>query len=186
MSAPFDLQTYTDEKTGNKTYSFGLSFRGMDENEKLKKFYNKLLKIDDKIIDDGVKNSKKWFKQKYKRDVVKAFYNPIVKQSMTDGVADGKYPPSLKLKLPKMDNKFTTIIFNNKKEELDLLESLTKGCKVKALLEFRSIWFSGSKFGIVVRPIQLKVKVAESRITGFAFIEDSESDDDDSELDNIE
>ena len=93
MDCPFDVQVFEEEKTGNKTYSLSLSFRGMDEKPKLKNFHEKLVELDNKLIDDGVTNQKKWFKKKgFTKEVIKgAFYNPIVKVSMTDGEPDGKW-----------------------------------------------------------------------------------------------
>ena len=185
MDCPFDVQVFEEEKTGNKTYSLSLSFRGMDEKPKLKNFHEKLVELDNKLIDDGVTNQKKWFKKKgFTKEVIKgAFYNPIVKVSMTDGEPDGKFPPTMKLKLPMLDNKFMVKGYNHKKEEIDLLENLGKGAKVKALIEIRSLWFGAGKYGLVIRPLQLKIKAAPSKLTGYSFIEDSDDEDNNEDTD---
>ena len=165
---------------GPKKYTMNLSFRGMEETPKVKQFYEKVQEIDEKLVSDAVKNSLPWFKANHKREVVKALYSPTIKVSKDreTGEPDGKYPPTIKIKLPTRDGKFTCEVYNSQREEVDLLTTLGKGAKVKALIQCTGIWFAGGKFGLSWKVVQMKV-VPSKKITGYSFIDESDDEDGD-------
>ena len=85
LPSPFGLNVF-DGPNGPK-YDVNLALRGYQENPKVKAFYDALHSLDEFMIDQGVKNSKLWFKSDMKRDVVSAFYTPCVrfgKDKITD------------------------------------------------------------------------------------------------------
>ena len=183
MAMPYNVGEFqpTDSSgnpDGPKKYTMNLSFRGMEDSPKVKQFYDRVQEIDEKLVSDAVKNSLPWFKANHKREVVHALYNPTIKISKDreTGEPDGKYPPTIKIKLPTRDNKFTCEVYNSQREEVDLLTTLGKGAKVKALIQCTGIWFAGGKFGLSWKVVQMKV-VPSKKITGYSFIDESDDED---------
>jgi hypothetical protein len=86
MDTPFGLNCA--DKFGPPEYSVDLSFRGADQRPDLKELQDKLQQFDDFMIDQGVKNSKQWFKAELSRDVIKAFYSPTIRIALDK---DGNY-----------------------------------------------------------------------------------------------
>ena len=99
LPSPFGLNVF--DKAGPPKYSLDLALRGYQENPKVKALYNALHALDEHMIDLGVKNSKLWFKSEMKRDVVAAFYTPIVKFGKDKEGNQTPYPPNIKLQLKR-------------------------------------------------------------------------------------
>ena len=57
-----------------------LSFNNLETDSSEKKCYEMLKQIDNFLIEEGVKNSKKWFKKKKSRVQVEENYNSIIRQ----------------------------------------------------------------------------------------------------------
>ena len=60
MILPYGLNVF--DKAGPTTYSVDLSFRGTEENPRLKTFHDMLVAFDERLISAGVENSLAWFK----------------------------------------------------------------------------------------------------------------------------
>ena len=102
MSLPWKMGEYLEGEYPK--YSIDLSFKGMDEDADLQAFHDKIQQIEEKIIEGGVNNSVSWFKKKSaNRDVIDAIFNRILKVSKDKetGEPDGKWPPSMKLKVSR-------------------------------------------------------------------------------------
>ena len=102
MSLPWKMGVYTEGEYPK--YSIDLSFKGMEDNDDLQKFHDKLKKVEEKIIDGGFKNSVAWFKKKISsREAVEEKFNNIIKESRDKdtGEPDGKWPPTMKLKISR-------------------------------------------------------------------------------------
>ena len=102
MSLPWKMGVYTEGEYPK--YSIDLSFKGMDEDADLKAFHDKIQTVEEKIIEGGFKNSVSWFKKKASsREVIEAIFNPILKVSRDKetGEPDGKWPPTMKLKVSR-------------------------------------------------------------------------------------
>ena len=170
MSLPFGLNV--DDKFGPTKYSINISFRGQEQREDIKQFLDALTALDEKMIDEGVKNSKAWFKADMSREVVKAFYTPCVKYSMG---ADGKpaaYPPNLKVTLRKNGDDFESKFYDvhgSPYTGLPVEEMLAKGVQVTAIITCSSVWFAGSKFGLTWRAKQIAIHKLPEKIGDFAF-----------------
>lgn len=88
------------DKAGPVKYSVELSLRGYDDpSNKVKSFYDALTRLDEFMIDQGVKNSKQWFKSDLSRDVIKAFYTPMIRIPLDKDGNRKPYPPTVKLNL---------------------------------------------------------------------------------------
>ena len=191
MSMPYGLSEneITDSKTneiiGHK-YHINLSFKGIDQDnsdaEKLKKLHKMLKEMDELVIDEAIKNSLSWLKmKKVTHETVKALYSPIIIVSKDKETQEpnGKYPDTFKGKLPYYDGNFTTEVYNEKRELVDVKSTLVKGAKGKSLLECTGIWFAGGRFGLGWKVVQMKVKVPET-LSGYAFIDSSDDEEDES------
>ena len=177
LPVPYGMSVY--DKAGPVKYSVDLSLRGYEgENPKAKAVFDAFSALDEYMIQQGVKNSKAWFKQDLSKDVVKAFYTPSLRFSKD---ADGNpkpYPPTVKVSLKQRDGKFDTRVYDDKKRELTELpmeDVLVKGANITVLMECTGVWFAGSKYGISWKAIQIRVDSLPDRIRGFAFLDEGES-----------
>ena len=170
MSVPFGLNIA--DKFGPPEYSVELSFRGHEQNPEVKEFMDVISQIDETLLQEGVKNSKTWFKSELSRDVVKAFYTPSLKYSKDKEGNVLTYPPNIKLKLRKVNDEFETKFYDiNGKPYTDIPveDLLAKGVQVTAIIECAGVWFAGSKFGLTWRAKQIAVHKLPERIEDFAF-----------------
>ena len=182
MSVPFGLNVA--DKFGPPEYSVEISFRGNEQRPEIKEFMDVIAQIDEKLLEEGVKNSKAWFKADLSRDVVKAFYTPSLKYSKDKEGNVLTYPPNLKLKLRKLNGDFETKFYDingNPYKNIPIEELLVKGVQVTAIIECGGVWFAGSKFGITWRAKQIAVHKLPEKIADFAFkgLGSSQVDDDD-------
>ena len=176
LPVPYGMSVF--DKAGPVKYSVDMSLRGYEgENPKAKAIHDAFAQLDEYMIQQGVKNSKSWFKQELSREVVKAFYTPSLRFSKD---ADGNpkpFPPTLKVALKQRDGKFDTHVYDDKKRELTELpmeDILVKGANITVLIECTGVWFGGSKYGISWKAVQIRVDSLPDRIRGFAFLEDGE------------
>jgi hypothetical protein len=169
MSVPFGLNVY--DKAGPAEYSVELSFRGHETNAEIKEFLDKMQALDDFMIKQGVKNSKLWFKSDLKEEVVKAFYTKCVKFSADKEGNPLPYPPTLKMKLRKINNEFESKFFDvkgNPYKGVPIEDLLVKGVQVTALMECAGVWFAGSKFGLTWRAKQIVIHRLPERLPEFS------------------
>ena len=114
MRFPGGALVREDEKTGKVDYKLLGSLAGCDpyntaragaEAGDLGKFYNFLHDLDEKIVEIAVANSARWFGKQRGKEGVTDSYRPNLTASsdrQPDGtrVPNGKYAPSLSLKIP--------------------------------------------------------------------------------------
>ncbi len=176
MNMPWGMGKYDGDVP---KFSLDLSFKGMDNNDSLQSFYSALNQLDEKLVEDGAKNSLSWFKKKKQtREVCKALYAPQIKVSKDkNGEPDGKYPPTMKVKVPWRDGSFQCDAYDSKKQLIqdDLSNVLVKGTQVQALIQCVGIWFAGGKYGCSWKVVQMKV-TPPAGIHGYSFIDDSEDE----------
>jgi hypothetical protein len=194
MSLPYGLGEGYDEKQAAKAgkeivkplserkYDLTLSFRGMDENPKIEIFLNKLKEIEQKIIDDAFDNRLEWFKDDYdgNKNFVAKLFNPIIKidKDSKTGKIVGKYPPTLKVKIP-FDGKNGRFTFdsydleNNEIQFEDIMYKLKSG-KSQLIIELSGMWFAGGKYGCTWKVISGKFQIYQNhKVT---FLEDSDTE----------
>lgn len=178
---PFNMSTF--DKGETPKHSFEASFREMEEYPALSEFYKKFQDLDTKFIDDGVKMSMAWFKKKKTtREIVEALYHPLVKPSRDKitGEPDGRYPPTMRFKLPYFNNRFRFEVYDFNRNIIDLNETplrelLVKGAKVRALVQCSGMWFASGRFGCTWNVVQLRVKVP-ARLNQYSFLADSDDE----------
>lgn len=170
MTIPFGLNVA--DKFGPAEYSVELSFRGFDQRPEVKEFMDVISQIDEKLLEEGVKHSKTWFKGDLSRDVVKAFYTPSLKYSKDKEGNVLSYPPNIKLKLRKINNEFETKFYDingNAYKDIPVEDLLVKGVQATAIIECAGVWFAGSKFGLTWRAKQIAIHKLPEKIADFAF-----------------
>ena len=194
--ATFGVNGYGENKGDTPTaYSLNISDFTADKEdfETAKEFFDSLKKLDEYMIDFGLKYSKKIFGKKYDKGthdaVVEALYTSSVK---TGEDKDGNpYPDRITTKIkPDYNNpsRPNAKIFTNSKTDIndenftydDLVELVPKGSFVKVILQ-PNIWFISGKMGISWKVIQLKTmpNSKKKKIASYAFSDDSDDDDDD-------
>ena len=164
-------------------HTIELSFRDMDDCSKVSGFHKNMEAIDKMLVDGGVKNSMAWFKKrKTNKDVISALFNPIIKKSKDKetGEYDGKYPDTIRIKLPFRDGKP-----NFEMSHLDTNDTLTtdpkdlfvKGARVQAIIRCGGVWIIGGKFGCTWSVEKIRVDAPKS-IKDYSFIADSDEEGD--------
>jgi hypothetical protein len=170
MTIPFGLNVA--DKFGPPEYNVELSFRGSQQRPEIKEFMDVIAAIDERLLEEGVKCSKKWFKSDLTRDVIKAFYTPSLKYSKDKDGNQLDYPPNLKLKLRKINNDFETKFYDvngTPFKGIPVEDLLVKGTQVTAIIECAGVWFAGSKFGLTWRAKQIAIHKMPEKISDFAF-----------------
>tara|TARA_B100001027_G_C16210145_1_gene304757 strand:- start:23 stop:901 length:879 start_codon:yes stop_codon:yes gene_type:complete len=194
MSMPWKMGVYTEGDYPK--YSVDLTFKGMDENPDLQGFHDKLQELEEKIIDGGFENSVSWFKKKpSSRDVVDALFSRIVKVS-TDrdtGEPDGKWPPTMKLKVPRRDGVYETKVsdksgkvydINNKESGDNMEDLLVKNTKMRAIIQCVGLWVASGSYMCQWKLTKAEVEVPD---TGgqHEFLADSDGEDGEEAPDNF-
>ena len=178
LETPFGLSVF--DKAGPPKYSVDLKLRGYDDpvnNPKVATIYNALHALDEYMLDQGVKNSKAWFKGDKSREVLAELYTPVVKFSKDAEGNIKPYPPTIKVSLKQRDGKFETQVYDDKKRPLTdvpLADVLVKGAVLTTLIQCTGVWFAGGKFGISWKAIQIRADKVPDSIRGFAFLDEGD------------
>lgn len=174
LPIPYGMSVF--DKAGPKKYSVDVSLRGYEgENQKVKVIYDAFQALDEFMIQEGIKNSKLWFKKDMSREIITEFYTPCVRFSKD---ADGNpkpYPPTLKIALKQRDGKFDTHVYDDKKRpmtDIPMEDILVKGASITALIQCTGVWFAGTKYGLSWKAVQIRADKVPDSIRGFAFIDD--------------
>ena len=187
MSMPWKMGCYTDGEYPK--YSLDLSFKGMDENPDLLGFRDKFKALEQKIIDAGLDNSIAWFKKPIKsRDGVEEKFNPIIKESRDKetGELDGRWPASMKVKVPRRDGVWECKVFNKERTEYGINDSenpvncedlFVKNTKVRAILQCVGLWIASGNYMCQWKLVKAEVDVPEM-FSSDDFLADSDNEDD--------
>jgi len=183
LPSPFGLNVF--DKAGPPKYSIDLAMRGYQENPKVKAFYKALSDLDEFMVDQGVKNSKLWFKADMKREVVSAFYTPCVKFGRDKEGNQTPYPPNFKVQLRRTrdGNEFECQFYDYKSKsdpnakplkDVPIEEMLVKKVEATALVQCTGVWFAGGKFGVSWKAVQMRLDSVPEGIHGYGFQDDEE------------
>lgn len=163
MRAPFGLSNFTDEASGKTSYSLDLSLDTSDP--AVAEFHNKLNELDDLVLDTVLANAKEWLgKDDLNKSELKKFcYKPLVRPSK------GDYPSNMKLKIltDLRSGDFIAEAYNAQRSRV-ALDTIEKGQKIMAIVDFNSIWFIDNKFGITPRLKQCLLEPSK-KLPSFAF-----------------
>ena len=184
MNIPFGVSLF--DKGGPAKYSVDLSFRGVDDNKALKEFNELLEKFDERMVDAGVENASKWFKMANpNREVIKAFYTPVLKVSRDAAGNPKPYPPTMKVALRKLkDGRFESAFYNGTERDAKGMPTsfptdtaidsiLPKRSYATCIVQCTGVWFAGGKFGTSWKAVQIRVDNLPEQIRGPAFRSDA-------------
>jgi hypothetical protein len=181
------------KETENGTnYTMLASLRGCDSYAKERapaeagevgQLYNFLKDLEDKVIHTAVEKSSSWFgrarKEDVLRDSMKALVSPSVEKQGSEWVANGKYPPSFRMKVPVYDGKVNmdAVDMANRPIPLttDNLETVFPKRMEARFIVSPSIYVSGQGFGVTWRISYAQVS-ARQRVTASQLFEAEESE----------
>ena len=188
MGMPWSMSSYTEDKYPK--HSVTLSFRGHDEGGEMQKFHENLMAVEQQIIQAGVDNCVQWFKKKnLSSDVVSNLFNPIIRVS-TDkntGLPDGKYPPTIRLKVPQRDGVWEPKVYDkdgnqyrvNDRDSGDNMEDLlVKGTKIRCMMQCVGLWIASGNYMCQWKLTRAEVDVPEGS-GNHSFLPDSDDEDGD-------
>ena len=133
------------------------------------------------MIEEGVKNSKTWFKADLSKDVIKAFYTPIIKWSKDKDGNVKPYPPNIKLNLKKKrdSDAFDVQCYDDQRtlyRNIPLEELLVRNTQMTSLIQCTGIWVSGgSKYGLSWKLVQAMITELPQNSRSFTFVDEGES-----------
>jgi len=163
-------------EAGKKTYSMSLQFPSPEYmTSEVADFLENVKKLEKLVLDKAFENSKTWFGKQQSPEIIKAFFNPLLYYSKDKATGEPDYTkqPTLRLKIPFYDGEFKTEIYNAAHELLfplpdqesnpDIMDVVPKGSDVDTLLQ-ASVWMAGGKFGITLKPIEIRVVRSKQKL----------------------
>ena len=197
MAFPGGLLTREDANTGNVSYSLIGSLKGCDPYAKarssneddMSKTYNFLLDFKERLIQAATENSKKWFGKQRSEDSIRDSFNDRSILSVSSDkqgdeyVPNGKYAPSLKVKIPVYDGSIKMDVVDASAKPVyltvDSLRSVfPKGVSANLIIG-ASLYIIGQSFGVTWRVTMAQV-FPQTRLTAasvFEAVADEEADD---------
>jgi len=175
------------------TYDMKLSLRNCDPYAKeragqeagtLGSLYNFLLDLQEKVIQEGVKNSKKWFgkdrTEALVRETMKLFLSPSVERINGEWVPSGKYPPGLKMKVGVYDGRVAMDVAgaDGKPIQIDvdnLAEVFPKRVEASIVVA-PSIYVTGTGFGVTWRVTFARVAPPQRLTAAQVFADEIEEE----------
>jgi len=165
MYMPFGVSGFTPE-VGQTKYNIDFAVKGYDEEDSyIKKFYDSLRELEDKIIDDVVEQSEVIFGKPMTKEELSPMFNSNIKES------PGR-EPKFRIKVDTgVDDRIKASVFdadkNTKKDEV------TNGLYARnsghAIVELNSVYFLNRKFGCTWKLHQLIVYEPQN-LKGFQFV----------------
>ena len=170
---PAGVVVREDEKTGQRNYSLLASLKGCDsyakerntDGSEIGQFYNFLLDMQEKVVQAATANSGRWFgkarTEAVIRDTCKPILTPSVEKVNGEWVPNGKYPPSLRMKISIWDGQVGMDAVDANGGVIELTESNLEQVFAKRI-EARmvitpSIYVTGTGFGVTWRVVHAKV-----------------------------
>lgn len=183
----------------NKSYTLIGSLTGADPYGKerstgtddMSKLYNFMLDLEDKIIASAVENSTKWFGKKRSEEAIRDGFKTLMRMSVdkVDGeyIPNGKYPPSMTIKVPVYDNKVSVDFVDNRGQPMyasptSLSTILPKGVEANLAVSGSIYVIAGGGFGVTWRLTYAQV-FPQSRVTAAqVFADEIEEGDEEEEV----
>lgn len=194
MKFPGGISIRESEQGDTKSYSLMGSLTGADPygkdhspaSDDISKLYNFMLDLEEKIIASAVENSVKWFGKKRSEEAIRDSFKKLLRVSVDkiDGeyVPNGKYPPSLIIKMPVYDNRVSTEVVDNKGNPMYMTPSslasvFPKGVEANLVVS-GSIYNVNGSFGVTWRLTYAQVFPQQKMTAASVFADDIEEEDD--------
>ena len=173
------------------SYTMSASLQGCDPyaqqpatgTDDVSRAYNFLREFQEAVIQSAVTNSAQWFGKKRGEESIRDSFNKFLSVSVdktNDGwVPNGKYPPSLRFKLPVYDGKVSMEVIDADENDVPLQpsglqEAFPKGCQAR-MVASGSIYVIGQGFGLTWKPSYVQV-TKRKRQTARDMFKDDEDD----------
>ena len=191
--ATYPMEVNIRENENGTTYTMSLSLRGCDAYAKDRagaeagstgKLYNFLLDLQEGVLQHATKNAKKIFGKERSlevlRDTMKSFISPSVEKVNGEWVPTGKYPPSLKMKVPVYGGDVAMDVTDHmgKRVEIDidnLASVFPKRCEASIVVS-PSIYVTGTGFGVTWRITYAKVSPPQRTTAADVFRDEIEEE----------
>lgn len=182
MEAAFTMSKYGQDKDAVpqpdvvEKYPLQLALKGVDSNKAVAHFSKFLKELDTEVINQGVKNTRAWFKKVQTEEVIREFYSSSLtypKDKITGDIID-KYPPTFRVTVPVLNGKIKTQCVDENDNPIEVKFPIEKGTKLSAIIQCSSAWFGGSKFGLSLRPLKFKITACPTNFKAFAFKDDED------------
>ena len=159
------INEYIDEKTGAKTYDVSLQFPGDGYNTpETDRMLVKIKEVEEFFKTELLSNPTLYFNKKtMSREVLDALWTPMLRYPKDKVTLDfnTNMPPSLRLKVPYYDGKFSFEIYNElgnilygENTDISPLDVIKKGDEIQTVFQFGGIWFANGKCGSTLRILQ--------------------------------
>ena len=156
----------------------------MDAGE-LGSLYNFLLDITSRLLETATTNSSKWFGKARSRDVLqdvmKQSISPSVEKVNGEWVPTGKYPPSLRMKVPVYDGRVAMDVVDSTGKAVDITvdniqEIFPKRVEASVVVT-PSVYVSGQGFGVTWRVSFARVSPPQRLTAAQVFADELDEDD---------
>jgi hypothetical protein len=162
---------YAKDKAGPETGSIG-------------NVYNFLQDLQLKVLDSAEVNSVKWFGKTRSRsvleDTMKQFISPSVEKVNGEWVASGKYPPSLKMKVPVYDGRVAMDVTDSMGRPVEVttdnLQQVFPKRVEASVVVSPGIYVSGQGFGVTWRVSYAKVSPPQRTTAADIFRDEIEQE----------
>ena len=146
--------------------------------------YNFLLDLQEKVIQEAVKNSKKWFgkdrSESLVRETMKLFLSPSVERVNGEWVPSGKYPPGLKMKVGVYDGRVAMDVVDHVGKPIALdVDNITEVFPKRvdaSVVVTPSIYVTGTGFGVTWRVSFAKVSPPQRTTAADVFKDEIEEE----------
>ncbi len=161
-------------------WSMSLQFpEGEYSNTQTDKFYDEMKQLQQKIKEDVLANSLQWLGKDHKLiEIIDALANPMLKVSKIKKPDGSDKMPTMTIKIPCYDGKWTSEIFDedavtvlyssSRKDNIGKIppDYLQKMARVACEIECSGIWFSNGKYSISWQLVQARVMRSKVREQG--------------------
>lgn len=189
LGFPGGVLVREDDKTGTTSYTLIGSLKGCDpygkeranDVDEIGRFYNILLDLEERIIQAAVENSVKWFGKKRSEEAIRDGFKHLMRLSVDkiDGeyVPNGKYPPSVTLKIPVYEGRVNMDIIDSRGNPVytspaTLQGTFSKGMEANIATTASIYVMAGGGFGVTWRVSHAQV-FHQSRVTASDIFRDT-------------
>ena len=174
---------------GKTSYTLIGSLKGCDSYGKERandaddtgRLYNFLKDLEERIIQAAVENSVKWFGKKRSEEGIREGFKPLMRLSVDkvngEYVPNGKYPPSMTLKVPVYDGRVSMDIVDARGNPMyvnpnSLAGTFTKGSEIIPVVSASIYLMAGGGFGVTWRATMAQV-FHQSRVSAASVFSDT-------------
>ena len=164
------VQLFKDEKGSKETYDMAIQFPNKEySTPETDILLSKFQQLESFIKSEAIRNSMAWFNKKTMTpEVIDALWTPLLKYSKDKqtGEYDMTKSPTLKVKLPYYDEKFSCEIYDptgnmlypSETSTISPVELIPKLATPHVIIQCGGIWFANGKFGCTWRLFQAVVQ----------------------------